>query len=95
MDDADLTTRHVKAARALLEWNQEDLAAKAKVSIPTIRRLEAIRRRLADSALPETVASIRGALERAGIEFENGGAPGVRLKPTHKATASRKARKGR
>jgi hypothetical protein len=56
------------------------LAAKADVSIPTIKRLEA-----QDGPLggrDETGIKIRSALEAAGIEFidENGGGPGVRLR---------------
>jgi DNA-binding XRE family transcriptional regulator len=70
----------VKAARALLTWSQEELAAAAELSIPTIKRLEAY-----DGALGgrhETGTKIRLALETAGVEFidENGGGPGVRLR---------------
>jgi DNA-binding XRE family transcriptional regulator len=75
-----VSIRQVKAARALLAWSQEELAAAAEVSIPTIKRLEAH-----DGALGgrhETGTKIRLALERAGVEFidENGGGPGVRLR---------------
>jgi DNA-binding transcriptional regulator YiaG len=70
----------VKAARALLGWSQEELAAAAEVSLPTIKRLEAH-----DGALGgrhDTGTKIRAALERGGVEFidENGGGPGVRLR---------------
>jgi len=63
-----------------LAWSQEDLAAAADVSIPTIKRLEA-----QDGPLggrDETGIKIRSTLEAAGIEFidENGGGPGVRLR---------------
>ena len=75
-----VSIRQVKAARSLLAWAQEQLAAAADVSIPTIKRLEA-----QDGPLggrDETGAKIRSALESAGIEFidENGGGPGVRLR---------------
>lgn len=75
-----VSIRQVKGARALLAWSQEQLAAKADVSIPTIKRLEA-----QDGPLggrDETGIKIRSALEAAGIEFidENGGGPGVRLR---------------
>ena len=75
-----VSVRQLKAARALLAWSQEQLAAAARVSIPTIKRLEA-----EDGPLGgrnETGAKIRLALETAGIEFidENGGGPGVRLR---------------
>jgi predicted transcriptional regulator len=74
-----VSIRQVKAARALLAWSQEQLAAAADVSIPTIKRLEA-----QDGPLggrDETGTKIRSALESAGVHFidENGGGPGVRL----------------
>jgi predicted transcriptional regulator len=75
-----VSIRQIKAARSLLAWSQEQLAAAAEVSIPTIKRLEA-----QDGPLggrDETSAKIRSALETAGVEFidENGGGPGVRLR---------------
>jgi transcriptional regulator with XRE-family HTH domain len=79
-----VSIRQVKAARSLLGWSQEELAAAAEVSIPTIKRLEA-----ADGPLggrSETANKIWMALRAAGIEFidENGGGPGVRLKKSTK-----------
>jgi transcriptional regulator with XRE-family HTH domain len=79
-----VSIRQIKAARALLSWSQEELAAAADVSIPTIKRLEA-----ADGPLggrSQTANKIRRTLQGAGIEFidENGGGPGVRLKNPHK-----------
>jgi len=75
-----VSIRQIKAARALLAWSQEQLAAAAEVSIPTIKRLEA-----QDGPLGgrnETGLKIRSALESAGVEFldDNGGGPGVRLR---------------
>ena len=72
-----ITTRHIKAARALLAWSQETLAERSGVSIPTIKRLEAEDGALGGRA--ETSEKIRTALQAAGIEFTNGDAPGVRL----------------
>ncbi len=72
-----ITTRHIKAARALLAWSQETLAERSGVSIPTIKRLEAEDGTLGGRA--ETSEKIRKALQAAGIEFTNGDAPGVRL----------------
>lgn len=77
MDDADLTSEHVRAARALLRWEQKKLAEMSGLSLPTIGRLEMQPGRL--GAYAGTVSAIRGALEAAGIEFSNGGNPGVRL----------------
>jgi DNA-binding XRE family transcriptional regulator len=75
-----VSIRQVKAARALLAWSQEQLAAAADVSIPTIKRLEAQDGPLGGRT--ETGSKIRLALESAGIQFidENGGGPGVRLR---------------
>jgi transcriptional regulator with XRE-family HTH domain len=68
----------IKAARALLGWSQERLAAVSRVSIPTIKRLEAAGGALGGRAT--TRAKIQAALEKADIEFLNGDQPGVRLK---------------
>jgi ribosome-binding protein aMBF1 (putative translation factor) len=75
-----VSIRQIKAARALLCWSQETLAAAATVSVPTIKRLEAEDGML--GGRNETAEKIRSALEVAGIEFidENGGGPGVRLR---------------
>ena len=75
-----VSIRQVKAARALLDWSQEQLAAEADVSVPTIKRLEADDGPLGGRS--ETGDRIRFALEAAGVEFidENGGGPGVRLR---------------
>jgi transcriptional regulator with XRE-family HTH domain len=70
----------IKAARALLEWSQEDLADAAGVSLPTVKRLEAAGG--IPKGRPRTLDSLQTALERAGVTFidENGGGAGVRLK---------------
>lgn len=75
-----ISTRQVKAARALLAWSQADLAKASQVSEPTIARLESQDGELGGRA--DTAAKIVAALEVAGVEFiaENGGGPGVRLR---------------
>lgn len=78
MKAADVTVRHVKAARALLGWSQEELAKRSGVSLPTIKVRESAGGLI--GGYPETAELIVAALERAGIEFSNGGSPGVRLK---------------
>ena len=75
-----VSIRQVKAARALLGWSQDDLAAKAGVSVPTVKRLEAADGLLGGRA--ETAHKLRRAMENEGVEFTNGDRPGVRL---HKA----------
>jgi predicted transcriptional regulator len=74
-----VSIRQIKAARALLAWSQDDLAGAAKVSIPTIKRLEALDGFVGGRI--ETAEKIVSALTSAGVEFidENGGGPGVRL----------------
>lgn len=67
-----------RAARALIGWSQDRLAADAKVAKATIANFEAGRRAPYD----RTLADIRAALEAAGVQFiaENGGGAGVRLR---------------
>jgi transcriptional regulator with XRE-family HTH domain len=82
MGRAALTLRSelIKAARALLRWEQRDLAEASSVSLPTIKRLESKPGVMA--AHMSTTVALRKALEVAGVEFidENGGGPGVRLR---------------
>jgi transcriptional regulator with XRE-family HTH domain len=80
MEHRVLTTHLVKAARALLGWSQADLAAKARISEPTVARLEAATGEL--RGRPDTVGRLRDALEAAGVEFidEGGGGVGVRIR---------------
>ena len=74
-----VSIRQVKAARALLAWSQERLAAAAEVSIPTIKRLEAQDGPLGGRT--ETGTKILSALESAGVEFlDEDGGPGVRIR---------------
>lgn len=79
-----VSIRQLKAARALLGWSQDDLAITAKVSVPTIKRLEAGEGLLGGRL--QTAQKITNALRVAGIEFiqENGGGPGVRLRKPQK-----------
>jgi transcriptional regulator with XRE-family HTH domain len=64
-------------ARAALNLGVRDLAEAAQVSTNTVTRLEA-----GEPLKPRTVKAIQRALEAAGVEFTNGGQPGVRLKST-------------
>jgi len=82
-----LTSEQVRAARALLRWEQKDLANASAVSLPSIQRLEIKPGPLA--AQPRTIAAIRAALEAAGVEFipENGGGAGVRLRKPRESSS--------
>jgi len=75
-----LTSEQIRAARALLRWEQRDLAEASGVSLPSIKRLETQPGRLA--AQQRTIDAIVDALEAAGVQFipQNGGGAGVRLK---------------
>jgi transcriptional regulator with XRE-family HTH domain len=85
-----VSIRQIKAARALLDWSQEQLAAAAAVSIPTIKRLEANDGPLGGRG--QTAEKILSSLAAAGIEFieENGGGPGVRLAATQRRQTRKK-----
>jgi transcriptional regulator with XRE-family HTH domain len=67
-----------RAARALLDWSQQELADHAGVGIVTIRQLEAG----VHEPRRATLDVVRRALEAAGVHFidENGGGAGVRLR---------------
>lgn len=81
MSSEMITGPQIRSARGFLRWSINDLAKASGVSVPTIQRLEM------DDGIPsgrsQTLAEIKNALEKAGIEFigtpDNG--PGVRLKP--------------
>ncbi len=59
----------VKAARALLDWQQADLARAAGLSVNAIAGFE----QGGVGTRKKTLATIRAALEEAGIEFISGG----------------------
>lgn len=73
------TGRQIAAARAILGLSQSDLAARASVSVPTIKRMEASAG--VATGMSNNVGAVCRALEAAGVEFiaENGGGAGVRL----------------
>jgi transcriptional regulator with XRE-family HTH domain len=87
MERRVVTTRQIKAARALLGWSQADLAEKSGVSEPTVARLESMDGELGGRRV--TAEKIREAIVRHGVEFidEDGGGAGVRLRRRSKAKA--------
>jgi predicted transcriptional regulator len=63
-----------RMAGAALRLGVRDLAKMATVATGTITRLEA-----GETLQPRTIEAVQRALEKAGVEFTNGDAPGVRL----------------
>ena len=79
-----ITANQLRAARALLNFDQRQMAELADLSVPTIQRMEA-----SDGVVRGNVDSLMklvAALDHAGIELINPGAPstaggrGVRLR---------------
>ena len=65
-----------RAARGLIDWSQSDLAAASGVSLSTVRDFETGKR----TPIANNLAALQRALEAAGVEFTNGGEPGVKLR---------------
>lgn len=78
-----MTIEQLRAARGLLGWSQSELAARAGLSLPTVKRLEG---EFGPRVSEEARAKLRHAIEAAGIEFidENGGGLGVRFRRPRK-----------
>ena len=75
-----LFAAQIRAARALLDWRQDDLARAAEVGITTIRRIEAQPGPI--MGYVSTVLRLQEALEKAGIQFteeDEAGGIGVTL----------------
>ena len=79
-----LTSAQLRAARALLNIDQKQLAEMAGVSLPTIQRMEASDGNV--RGIVDTLTKVVEALDRAGIELigesavSRGGGRGVRFK---------------
>ncbi|WP_081274636.1 helix-turn-helix domain-containing protein [Rhizobium leguminosarum] len=73
-----LTPSQCRAARALLDWSQQQLADQSKIGNATIRNFES------GKSAPQhaTLDVLRRCFESAGIMFidQNGNGPGVRLR---------------
>jgi len=72
-----MTPAQCRAARGLLNWDHSRLAAAANVETGSIRDFEDEK-----GAHRIVVQTLQRALERAGVEFTDDGAPGVRQRPT-------------
>jgi len=75
-----ISSRQIKAARALLGWKGQDLADKSGVGVATLRRYEA------QDGMPNAnkfvIKAIKTCLEEAGIIFSGDPLtdPGVKLR---------------
>ncbi len=93
-DMAPLTPPQIRAARALLDWSQDQLAEKAAVSLSTVRDYEKERR----GGEIEGLKAIRRALENDGVVFISGDnhlGPGVRLATGRPTVLRRPVKLGR
>lgn len=75
-----ISAAQIRAGRALVRWTQDELAAAANISVPTLKRWEGSEG--IPAAEPNNLLAVKRALEKAGVVFieENGGGAGVRLK---------------
>ena len=80
-----ITPEQLREARAALGWSSDRLAARSGTTAYGIMKYEKLGQVASKRGQPrnfDALASIRSALEAAGIEFihENGGGVGVRMK---------------
>lgn len=68
----------MRAARALLDWEQIELAKRSRVAIGTIRRMESFSGQIGSRT--STLSQVQQELEKAGIQFLNDESPGVRIR---------------
>jgi ribosome-binding protein aMBF1 (putative translation factor) len=69
-----------RAARGWLGWSQAELAAKANVSLSTVRDFEKGRH----TPIANNIAAMRRVIESAGIRFafaEDGSPTGIEVEP--------------
>jgi DNA-binding transcriptional regulator YiaG len=74
-----ITAEQLRAARGLLGWSQPELAARAELSVPTVKRVES---KTGPRVSDEARTRLREALESAGVGFieEHGRGLGVYLR---------------
>jgi hypothetical protein len=71
------------AARKLLNWSRERLAAQSETTASFVEFYEKegrVTRIMAHRAPFDALASVRTVLEAAGVTFTNGDEPGVKLR---------------
>jgi transcriptional regulator with XRE-family HTH domain len=94
-----ITAAQLRAARALLNFDQRELAELSGLSLPTIQRMEASEDIIRGNV--DSLMKVIAALDAAGIELigENvpsqGGGRGVRLRPRGAGAGSARRRSPR
>ncbi len=89
-----ITSSQLRAARALLDVDQRQLAELAGLSLPTIQRMEASEGIVRGNV--DSLMKLIGALDAAGVELigegaaSEGGGRGVRLRVRAKAAGGRR-----
>jgi len=71
-----ITPAQCRAARALLDWSQSDLAERAGVTLATVQNFETGRH----SPYQRTLDKLAATFAQAGVTFTNGDEPGVKLR---------------
>lgn len=66
IEPAELSPAQIRAARAFVGWSADELAARARVSTSTVRRLENGRLR---GMRADSLGAVRAAFEAAGLRF--------------------------
>jgi transcriptional regulator with XRE-family HTH domain len=74
---ANITSAQIRAARALLNWSARELSERSGISQSSIHRAERAKAR--PSMHKQSLAAIKAALERDGVEFLDDS--GVRHRP--------------
>lgn len=75
LDNVPMKPVQLRMARAAVGWGVRELAEKAGVTANTVTRVEN-----GADAKQSTIDALRKALEAAGVEFTNGGEPGVKIR---------------
>lgn len=79
-----ITASQMRAARAMLGWDQRELAERTGLSLPTIQRMEASEDVIRGNV--DSLMKLIAGLEEAGVELigpgakSSGGGRGVRLR---------------
>ena len=73
-----LTGAQIRMARGYLRLSVREFADVSGVSAATIKRMEEVDG--VPKAMADNLAKVQRAFEEAGVEFTNGGEPGVKLR---------------